>query len=325
LSLLSNGKLKSFVQEYDILLMFAAFLVAITAITGGSWLSVGNIVNVVSRVAVLGILSIAQCAVILSGQMDLSVSSCLALFCSIYSVVFLGGYGIVVALTISSVAILLIGLVNGMFASRTTIPAFVVTLGTMMIAHSMHLYVLKVARYLPQIQNAIYEFMKPIPKGGELFAVFIWIAVFLVVSFMLSSTRFGRYVYAVGGNEKVSFYTGVPVRKIKFLVYMLSSALVCVASFVFLYKFANIAPGTGEWYLLDTIAAPIIGGVYLFGGRGKLWKAVMGALFLEILINFLRLVGVDPYIFSAIKGTIIAIGVIVSILLTPSYLRTRTR
>jgi ABC-type xylose transport system permease subunit len=67
---------------------------------------------------------------------------------------------------------------------RTTIPAFVVTLGTMMIAHSMHLYVLKVARYLPQIQNAIYEFMKPIPKGGELFAVFIWIAVFLVVGFI---------------------------------------------------------------------------------------------------------------------------------------------
>ena len=116
--------------------MFAAFLVAITTITGGSWLSVGNIVNVVSRVSVLGILSIAQCVVILSGQMDLSVSSFLALYCSIYSVVFLGGYGIVAALAISSVVILSIGLVNAIFASRTTIPAFVVTLGTMMIAHS---------------------------------------------------------------------------------------------------------------------------------------------------------------------------------------------
>lgn len=79
---------------------------------------------------------------------------------------------------------------------------------------------------------------------------------FLVVSFMLSSTRFGRYIYAVGGSERVSVYAGVPVRKIKFLVYLLSSALVCVASFVFLYKFANIAPGTGEGYLLDTIADP---------------------------------------------------------------------
>ena len=119
--------------------------------------------------------------------------------------------------------------------------------------------------------------------------------------------------------------TGVSVSKIKMSVYVLSAILTVFAAFVYLYRVANVAPNTGESYLLETVAAPIIGGVYLFGGRGKLWKALMGALFLEILANFMRLIGVNPYIFQAVEGSIIAVGVIISIWFIPPYLRTKTR
>ena len=319
----SNERLKTFLREYDILLICLPFLLACVVITEGKWLSPDNILNVVSRVSILGLLAIGQSIVILSGQMDLSMASSLALFCSVYSVVFLSGLGIIPALVVASAVVLCIGSINGVLASRTTIPSFVITLGTMMVAHSMHLYVLKAARYLPQLQESIYGFMNPIPGGEELFPVFIWICLGILFSFVLGSTRIGRHTYAVGGNERVSFVTGVPVRRVKMFAFVFSSILVCVASFVFIYKVANVAPGSGEGYLLDTIAAPIIGGVFLFGGRGKLWKALMGALFLEVLTNFMRLVGVDPFVFPAIKGVIIAFGVVASIMLTPMYLRTR--
>ncbi len=100
MSLFSNDKLKKFIREYDILLVFAVFLIACIVITDGKWLALDNVLNVISRVSILGILAMGQCIVILSGQMDLSMASYLALFCSIYALVFVGGYGIIVALVL---------------------------------------------------------------------------------------------------------------------------------------------------------------------------------------------------------------------------------
>lgn len=316
---------KTFTQEYSILIMLIIFLLASIIATQGKWLSPGNILNVISRVSILGILSIAQCIVILTGQIDLSMSSLFALFCSVYSALLLSGYDIALAAAVAAVAIVLIGVLNGVMAAKTTIPPFVITLGTMMIFRSVHYYALGSAKYVPEIQNMIYAVVGTLPGARELFPVVVWISVFIVASFVLSYTQFGKHVYAVGGNERVSLITGVSVSKIKMWVYIISALLVVLAAFVFLYRVANVAPNTGETYLLDTVAAPIIGGVYLFGGRGKVWKAMMGAFFLEVLANFMRLIGVNPYIFSAIEGAVIAIGVVVSIWLAPSYLRAQTK
>lgn len=320
-----SERMKSFIEDYNIMIMFLIFLAATIIATQGKWLTLGNVMNVISRVSILGILAMAQCIVLLTGQIDLSMSSYFALFCSVYAALLLSGYGMLVALLVPTIAILLLGLLNGVLVAKTTIPSFVITLGTMMIVRSVHYYALGSAKYLPQIQDMIYAVVGTLPGARELFPVITWMAVFVVLTLVLTKTKFGKHVYAVGGNERVSLITGVSVAKIKTAVYVVSASLVVISAFVFLYRVANVAPNTGESYLLDTVAAPIIGGVYLFGGRGKLWKALMGALFLEILANFMRLIGVNPYVFPAVEGVIIAIGVVVSIWFVPSYLRTRTR
>jgi ribose transport system permease protein len=320
-----SERAKSTVEEYNIMIMFLIFLGGTIVATHGTWLAPTNIINVLSRVSILGILAMAQCVVLLTGQIDLSMSSYFGLFCSVYSALLLSGYTMIVALVMPTIIILLLGLLNGVLAAKTTIPSFVITLGTMMIVRSVHYYTLGSAKYVPQIQNLIYAAVGTLPGARELLPVLAWVAVFILVSLLLSKTKFGKHVYAVGGSEKVSQITGVHVGKIKALVFVISAGLVAVSAFVFLYRVANVAPNTGESYLLDTVAAPIIGGVSLFGGRGKLWKALMGALFLEILANFMRLIGVNPYVFPAVEGVIIAIGVLVSIWFIPSYLRTRTR
>jgi ribose/xylose/arabinose/galactoside ABC-type transport system permease subunit len=320
-----SEKLKRFIEEYNILIMLIIFIIASTIATNGQWLTSGNVLNIISRVAILGILSMAQCIVLLTGQIDLSISSMFALFCSVYSAVFFSGYDIMLGLGLAAIVVVSIGALNGILAAKTTIPSFVITLGTMMVFRSLHYYALGSAKYVPQIQDIIYGAVGTLPGARESFPVIAWIFVFLVMSFLLSSTRYGKHVYAVGGSAKVSMITGVSVSKIKMSVFVLSAILTVFAAFVYLYRVANVAPNTGESYLLETIAAPIIGGVYLFGGRGKLWKALMGALFLEILANFMRLIGVNPYIFQAVEGSIIAVGVVISIWFIPPYLRAKTR
>ena len=320
-----SEKSKRFIEEYNILIMLILFLIASIVATNGQWLAPGNILNIISRVAILGILSMAQCIVLLTGQIDLSISSLFALFCSVYSAVFLSGYDILLGLGLAAIVVISIGALNGILAAKTTIPSFVITLGTMMIFRSLHYYALGSAKYVPQIQNIIYDVVGTLPGARESFPIITWIFVFLVLSFMLSSTQYGKHVYAVGGSARVSMITGVSVSKIKMSVFIVSAILTIFAAFVYLYRVANVAPNTGESYLLETMAAPIIGGVYLFGGRGKLWKALMGALFLEILANFMRLIGVNPYIFPAVEGSIIAIGVVISIWFIPPYLRAKTR
>ena len=193
----------------------------------------------------------------------------------------------------------------------------------MMIARSLHYYILGAARYLPQVQDIIYGIMVIIPKGRELFPTFIWAIMFLIFFFILNSTKLGRHIYAVGGDVRTATITGVSVSKIKFSAFIFSTIFVITASFVYIYRVAFIAPNAGELYLLDSIAAPIIGGIYLFGGRGKLWKVIVGAFFLEILINFMHLIGVNPLIFPAVKGALIAIGVFIALAFTPSYLKTK--
>lgn len=320
-----SEKSKAAIEKYNILIMLIAFIVASIIATEGKWLTPGNILNVISRVSILGILSIAQCVVLLTGQIDLSMSSLFALFCSVYSALLFSGYGMPLAIGAAAIAVLTVGAFNGVMAARTTIPSFVITLGTMMIFRSVHYYALGSAKYVPEIQNMIYAAVGTLPGMRELFPVVMWVVVFIAVSFVLSATRFGKHVYAVGGNERVSLITGVPVTKIKMSVFIISAMLVVISAFVFLYRVANVAPNTGEIYLLETVAAPIIGGVYLFGGRGRLWKAILGALFLEVLGNFMRLVGVNPYILPAVEGLIIAVGVAISIWFIPPYLRARSR
>ncbi len=318
-----NNRTKNFLRDYDTLLMVLIFAGSCTIITNGKWVDPQNLLNVISRLSIVGVLVLGQSIVLLTGQIDISLAAFLGLFCSIYAILFLNGYGIMISLLIPFLVILALGFLNGLLSSRTTIPSFVVTLGTMMIATSLTLYILGAARYVPQLRDKIYNIVIVFPRGRELFPVVIWIITFIVLFFMLESTQLGKHIYAVGGNERVALITGVSTRNIKFYAFIFSSLMVIIASFLYLYRVSHVAPSIGGSYLLDTFAAPIIGGISLFGGRGKLWKAMMGALFLETLTNFMRLVGVNPYIFPGIKGGIIAVGVILSIILTPAYLRTK--
>lgn len=320
-----SEKFVSFIREYHVVVMFFFLVVICIIFTKGKWVNLENILNIISRSSIIGIISIAQCVVLLTGRIDLSVGSILAVFCAFFSVN-VHTYGILTAIIIAFTAVLLFGIINGVTVAKTTIPAFVATLATMIIARSLQWYITGAAAlWAPQIKDAIYGYVGAIPKGAMLFPIMIWLAAFGITYFMLNRTKCGRHIYAVGGDERVAIATGISTVRIKMFTYMFSGALCAIGGFLYLYRYGGVSPMVGEWYLLDSIAAPLIGGVNLFGGRGKLWKAMLGVLVLTILVNFMNLIGIDPFIFPAVKGGIIVVAVIASIWLGPPYLRTRFR
>jgi ribose/xylose/arabinose/galactoside ABC-type transport system permease subunit len=262
-----------------------------------------NIRNLLSQSAMLGMLTIAQFLVILSGGFDLSVAAIMAMSSCIiakYGVANIWPY-IILAILLS----LALGFVNGISITKGKVPPMIATLAMAGIARGL---AFNTTSQSLSVDNPI---IKALGNSISIFSysTIIWIITAILISLFLYFSKIGTYIYAVGGNEGTSRLAGIKVNRIKILVYSLSGLISGLAGVLFVIRAQSGVPGAAVGWELDTIAAAVIGGTRLNGGEGRLPSAIAGVLIYMLIRNALNIIGLDPYFQDIIKAVIILVAV----------------
>ena len=270
--------------------------------------TVPNLLNVLRQVSIVGILSTGMTFVILTRGIDLSVGSLLG----IAVVLFAGSMdsrGMAFAIPLGLGAATLAGLVNGIGIAYAGLPAFIMTLGMLSFVRGLA-FIDTGGTPIPIISEDFYALGNGYLLGIPIPAL-IFVAGLIVSAFVLGLTSFGRSVYAIGSNEEAARLSGVPVRLYKTIVYMISGLMSGVAGLVYASQLSIGTPIAGQGYELDAIAAVVVGGTSLFGGRGSVAGSFLGTLIIGVLANILNLTGVDPFVQQLFKGALIIVAVFI--------------
>jgi ribose transport system permease protein len=272
--------------------------------------SVTNLTNVSRQISILALISIGQTFAILSAGIDLSVGSLLALV-SVVTAQQMLNFGLWGGIAAGILAGALAGLVNGILIAKAKLPAFIATLGMLIAARGI---ALTLSGGLPVV-GLPHAFLflgagkiGPIPVPAVIAAV-----AFVFVHFIMTRTRFGRYVYAMGSNEEAAMLSGINVVKYKTLVYVLSGMFAGIAGVVLTSRVISGQPTLGEVQELYSIAAVVIGGGKITGGVGGMGQTLMGVLILGVLANGLNLIQVSSYVQNIVIGVIIVLAVYIDL------------
>ncbi len=305
----------------------AALLVVVVAInyfSHGSFLTAVNLTNVLRQITYNAILAIGQTFVIVTAGIDLSVGSLIELtgvvMAGFANAVPLQGPALVVATLIVGLGVgCLAGLINALPVVKLNLPPFITTLAMMLMARGL---AFKLAHGRPIAVNSsafdgmgtgfLFEgLLRPLGLPGIPVAV-LWMAI-LVAAFaiVLTRTRFGRYVFAIGGNEEAARLAGINVGLVKTMVYVISGGCAAVAGLLLMARFQSGSPNTGIGSELQSIAAVVVGGTSLMGGRGSVVSTFFGALLIGLLNNVMNLLGIESYTQDIVLGAVILIAVIV--------------
>ena len=294
-------------------------LIGLVLLSVGLWiltphfLTVSNLVNVVEQTSINAIVAVGMTFVILSGGIDLSVGSIVALAGVVLGASLQAGHALAVALSLSLVSGIACGLGNGALISWGGLPPFIVTLGTMSIARGAALLFTE-GRPVSGFDASFRTLA--IGRVGFVPAPVIAMAIVYVAShFVLTRTTFGRYVYAIGGNEEATRLSGVAVRFHKTMVYGVSGLTSAVAAILLTARLNTAQPIAGINYELDAIAATVIGGTSLMGGEGTLGGTLVGALIMGVLRNGLNLLGVSSFLQQIVIGGVIVVAVLLDTML----------
>ena len=279
--------------------VFIAVIVASLALSFAtdSFATSKNLYNITRNVTFVAIIALGMTLVIITGGIDLSVGSVLCLSSMVLAVVMHAGYSIEVGILASVATALLVGAINGVLIAYVGLPPFVVTLGMLSVARSLAM--------VASGNTVVFEFGPDHDKllalgGGAFFfgianPVVYTIILGLLTGFVLRWTRFGRHIFAIGGNEHAATLTGVPVRAIKVAVYMISSLSAGIAGIVETGWLGAVTTNIGAGMELQVIAAAVIGGANLAGGGGTALGAIIGAMLIEVIRNSLGLLGINAF------------------------------
>jgi len=288
-------------------------LCAILWILTPYFLTVSNLLNVAEQTSINAIVAVGMTFVILSGGIDLSVGSLVALAGVILGVALRDGQPLALALTAALAAGVVCGLGNGLLVSQGGLPPFIVTLGTMSIARGAALLVTEgrpISGFAPSFRVLATGRAGFVPAPVIATAV-----VYLAAHVALTRTTFGRYVYAIGGNEEATRLSGVAVRFHKTMIYAVSGLMSATAAVILTARLNSAQPIAGMMYELDAIAATVIGGTSLMGGDGTLAGTLVGALIMGVLRNGLNLLGVSSFLQQIVIGGVIVVAVLLDTVL----------
>lgn len=295
-------------------------LVIVGAVLNGNFLSAGNISNVLSRSAFIGIIAVGMTFVITAGGLDLSVGSMAAFIAGLMILVMNGllptmGAGwplVMVGMLTAIVAGTAAGFVNGFLITNMRIEAFIVTLGTMGIYRSLVTWLADGGTL--SLDFGMRAVIRPIYFDGILgisWPIIVFALVAIIGELVMRRAAFGRYVAAVGSNDQVARYSSVDVNRVRMMTYVFLGILVGIATIMYVPRLGSASSSTGVLWELEAIAAVIIGGTMLKGGFGRIWGTVIGVLILSLIGNILNLTdGVSPYLNGAVQGVIIILAVI---------------
>ncbi|AHA30582.1 ribose ABC transporter permease [Exiguobacterium sp. MH3] len=285
-------------------------IVLVVSIMEPDFLTLNNLFNILRQVSINALIAFGMTFVILTGGIDLSVGSILALSSAFVAGLMTDGTSALIAVLAGLIVGAVMGALNGMVISLGKVAPFIATLATMTIFRGLTL---------------VYTDGKPITglsQGGwfELFGRgYFWIfpvpvltmlIAFAVLYFILKKTTFGRYTYAIGGNEEAAKLMGIQVNKVKIMIYSLSGLMAALAGIILTSRLNSAQPTAGTSYELDAIAAVVLGGTSLSGGRGWIVGTLIGALIIGTLNNGLNLLGVSSFFQLVVKGLVILFAVL---------------
>ncbi len=284
-------------------------IVIITAINP-SFLSMSNILNVLRQVSINALIAFGMTFVILTGGIDLSVGSILALTGAVTAGMMASGVDPILAMLLGLFLGAVLGAINGVIIAKGKVAPFIATLATMTIYRGLTL-VYTEGRPISGLGDSMAFQM--LGKGyflGIPIPVVTMLISFGILYFILKKTKFGRRVYAVGGNEEASVLSGINADRIKIYVYSLVGALAALASLILTSRLNSAQPTAGQMFELDAIAAVVLGGTSLTGGRGWIVGTLIGALIIGVLNNGLNLIGVSSFFQQVVKGAVILLAVL---------------
>ncbi|SJM35976.1 ABC transporter permease [Mesorhizobium delmotii] len=277
-----------------------------------SFATTKNLYNITRNVTFVAIVALGMTFVIITGGIDLSVGSVLCLCSMVLAVTMHAGYGIEIGIAAAIATALIIGAFNGVLIAYLGFPPFVVTLGMLSIARSLAM--------VASNNTVVFQFGpdhdKLLALGGGAFVfgianpVLYTILLALITGFVLRWTKFGRHIFAIGGNEHAATLTGVPVRQIKVAVYMISALAAGLAGIIQTGWLGAVTTNLGNGMELQVIAATVIGGANLAGGMGTAFGAVVGAALIEVIRNSLGLLGINAFWQGVFIGGAILLAVL---------------
>ncbi|MER9891619.1 ABC transporter permease [Mesorhizobium sp. M0119] len=277
-----------------------------------SFATTKNLYNITRNVTFVAIVALGMTFVIITGGIDLSVGSVLCLCSMVLAVTMHAGYGIEIGIGAAIATALIIGAFNGVLIAYLGFPPFVVTLGMLSIARSLAM--------VASNNTVVFQFgpdhEKLLALGGGAWVfgianpVLYMIVLALITGFVLRWTKFGRHIFAIGGNEHAATLTGVPVRQIKVVVYMISALAAGLAGIIQTGWLGAVTTNLGNGMELQVIAATVIGGANLAGGMGTAFGAVVGAALIEVIRNSLGLLGINAFWQGVFIGGAILLAVL---------------
>jgi ribose/xylose/arabinose/galactoside ABC-type transport system permease subunit len=319
---MTQGRRQTLFRFGIFIIGMTVLLIALDHWTHGAFLRPFNVSNVLKQIAVYAVLAVGQTLVIITAGIDLSVGSLIAL-AGVLMAGFMAGQpsealgffiAVVAGVGVGGIA----GAVNGWPVVKFNLPPFITTLAMMLMARGLA-FLYSGGRPI-EIDNAAFNAI----GGGTIFPgigrliglpgipvpVIVMLGVVLAGHFLLTQTRFGRYVYAIGGNEEAARLSGINVAGVKMGVYIICGALAGLASLLLAGRLSTGIPQSGQGYELQSIAAVVVGGTSLMGGRGSIMGTFVGALLIGVLNNLMNLLNVQSYAQEVVLGAVILLAVL---------------
>ena len=298
---------KQFFRKYGILVVLALLVMFFSAMTS-SFLSVQNLFNIFRQVSITGIVAVGMTYVLLTGGLDLSVGSLLAVTSVTASMLMVKqNVNPWVAMLAAILFTTMLGAITGLIIQKIDIPPMIATLGMMTIVRGLSFIItggLPVyglpAKYAVIGQG--YVWVIPVP-------VIIMVIVFIIGAFVLNKTYFGRYFYAMGGNQEAARLAGVNVNRIKVATYTINAFLCGIAGIILMFRINSGQPTAATGMEMDVITATVLGGVSLSGGEGRITGVLVGCLIMGVLSNGLIIMNVGEYYQMVVKGLVLVLAV----------------
>ncbi|MFK8915064.1 ABC transporter permease subunit [Shouchella clausii] len=285
-------------------------IILIISILNPGFLSAPNLLNVLRQVSINALIAFGMTFVILTGGIDLSVGAILAFSGAVTATLLSSGMDPILAILIGLLVGAALGAINGIIIAKGKVAPFIATLATMTIYRGATLMFTDGRPVSNLGDSTLFQML----GGGYFFGIpmpaITMMISFVILYLILKKTTFGRRVYAVGGNEEASILSGIKVDRIKIYVYSLTGFLAAVAGVILTSRLNSAQPTAGTMYELDAIAAVVLGGTSLTGGKGWIVGTLIGALIIGVLNNGLNLLGVSSFFQQVVKGSVILLAVL---------------
>ncbi|WP_264471960.1 ABC transporter permease subunit [Dorea formicigenerans] len=306
---MNNKKLASHIQDFGALIALV-LLVVVIGVISPEFRTLSNFLSLLRQSSINGFIAFGMTCVILTGGIDLSVGSVLALSTALCAGFITNGVPVGLAMVLALIIGTALGAVSGLLVTKGRLQPFIATLITMTVYRGATMIFMDGK----PISNLGDSFTLKVVGKGNFYHIPIpaitFVVMFLIFMFVLEKTTFGRRVYATGSNEQSAKLAGINVNRTKLITYAISGCMSALSGLILLSRLSSAQPTLGSGYELDAIAAVALGGTSMNGGRGRVWGTFVGILIIAVLNNGLNILGVSSYYQDVVKGIVILIAVL---------------